>query len=243
VARHRAVLRSALGLAVRDRLIPDNAAALARLRRPTQRRQPPTTDEVRALLAALADHRLRPLILTLAATGLRIGEALGLRWADVDLEAGRLTVRWQLVRAPAEHAAPWVLSEPKTPAARRTIHLAPTVVSTLRAWRASQATELLALGRPRPAHDLVWTSRIGGPLSPSTVDWVLRAACRRAGIRPLSPHDLRRYAATIAASTGDLLAAQALLGHTTPRLTGERYAAATDAALARAAAAAEEVLR
>lgn len=59
----RAVLRNALGLAVRDRLVADNAAALARLPPGPPRRQPPTTAEVRALLAALEGHRLQPLAL------------------------------------------------------------------------------------------------------------------------------------------------------------------------------------
>lgn len=235
----RSVLRSALGLAVRDGIVSQNAAALARLPAATHRRQPPTTDEVRALIAALDGHRLRSLVVLLAATGLRVGEALGLRWADIDLDAGRLTVRHQLVRErTGEGDQPYILTPPKTSTARRVVLLAPVAVEALRARRRAAAEELF-----RPPHDLVFTNRKGGPLAPSSVGRILTDACARAKIRQITPHDLRRYAATIVAATGDLLAAQALLGHTSPKLTSERYAAPTEAALRRAAQAAEEALR
>lgn len=235
VAKLRAALREALGLAVRDRLIPDNPAAAARLRRTAMRRQPPTVEQVRALIAALEGHRLQPLVILLASTGLRIGEALGLRWEDV--EEDRLHVRWQLSRAPADHDEPWILTPPKTASSKRTVLLAPVAREALRRHRARQAEELLAAGLGRPAHDLVWTSGRGAPLSPATVYHVLEQTGS-----PLRPHDLRRFAATTAAATGDLLAAQALLGHASAQMTSARYAAATEAALRRAADAAQEVL-
>jgi integrase len=235
IAGLRSVLRTALSLAVRDRLIPDNPAALARLRTTGARREPPTADDVRRLIRALEGHRLQPLIVLLATTGLRLGEALGLRWSDI--EDDRLHVRWQLVRAPADADEPYALGAPKTPSSRRTVLLPPVAREALRQHRLRQAEELLALGIGRPAHDLVFTSHRGGPLAPSTVYAVLEATGSR-----VRPHDLRRFAATVAAGTGDLLAAQALLGHASARLTSERYAATTEAALRRAADAAQEVL-
>ena len=83
--------------AVRDGHVERNVAALARP--PRQERgqiAAPETATVRAMLAALAGHRLHDMILVMAATGLRVGEAMGLRWADVTGDT--LTVRYQLAR-------------------------------------------------------------------------------------------------------------------------------------------------
>ena len=67
-------------------------------------------------------------------------------------------------------------------------------------------------------------------------------ACERAGIRHIAPHDLRRFAATIIAATGDAKAAQTVLGHTAASMTLDVYASATDEGRRRAADAMQEAL-
>jgi integrase len=84
-ARARDVLRRAIADAVKDGHVDRNAAALARPPRvPRDQIAAPTTADVRALLAALDGHRLRDMVLVMAATGLRVSEAMGLRWEDID---------------------------------------------------------------------------------------------------------------------------------------------------------------
>lgn len=136
VAYTLGVLRMALKQAMRDGLVPRNVAEF--VDPPRSRRievRIPTNRDARALLGL--DTPLAPLWTLLLGTGLRLGEALGLRWSDVDLEDGTLTVRLALRPIP-RHARPdapkWArtgqrlqLVEPKTSASRRTMAI-PTFV-------------------------------------------------------------------------------------------------------------------
>ncbi|MGH2465392.1 MAG: tyrosine-type recombinase/integrase [Candidatus Limnocylindrales bacterium] len=241
VAGARAVLRRALADAERDRLIDHNPAALARLHHELPGQKPaPAIDDVRAVLHELEAHRLSALFVLLAHTGLRIGEATGLRWGDVDGETLTVRVQLQSTRNPDE---PFVLAEPKTPRSRRTMTLAPAAVEALRTHKLRQAQERLAAGSGwRDRSDLVFTRNDGWPLHPSTITWLLNQACERAKVAHLATHDFRRLAATIVTATGDLKAAQGLLGHKSEHMTADRYASLSDAARRRAAAAMEEAI-
>ena len=101
VRRVHATLRSALSDAKRRRLVSYNAAvdvALPKAARPTRPKvQPWEPAELGRFLDHAAGDRLGVLFEVMAASGLRRGEACGLRWADVDLERGRLVVRQQVV--------------------------------------------------------------------------------------------------------------------------------------------------
>ena len=96
----RAVLRIALNRARKAGLVVQNVAALAE---PPKHRakeiQPFTPEQARTLLAAAKGHRLGAVVSVATALGLRLGEALGLRWEDVDFEAGTLSVRQSLERS------------------------------------------------------------------------------------------------------------------------------------------------
>ena len=87
------VLRKALADAERLGLVFRNAAASARP--PTAARKEFATwssDDLRDFFAGIRDHRIFPALLVLATTGMRRGEVLGLRWSDVDLDAGQLAI-------------------------------------------------------------------------------------------------------------------------------------------------------
>ncbi len=102
----RAVLRAALNQALRWELVARNAAALTDPpRHRTREIQPLTPDQAKALLAAVAGHRLEALVSVGIGLGLRLGEALGLRWDAVDLEAGVLSVKQTLERAGGDAVA------------------------------------------------------------------------------------------------------------------------------------------
>ena len=136
------VLRIALGRALRQGRVLRNAAALADLpAKATHELVPLTSEQVRAF----SSPRSRPTDsdrCTCAAvgTGLRQGELLALRWSDVDLKAGTLTVAHTLRRGTHE------LAEPKTGRSRRTLALAPSVVAGLKLQKRRQAAEQLAAG-------------------------------------------------------------------------------------------------
>jgi integrase len=96
-----------------------------------------TKEQLKAFLDSVAGERLSPLWHTIAMTGMRRGEALGLRWSDVDLENSRLSVRRALVPVSREV----VVSEPKTVKGRRVIALDPGTVEVLTTQAARQLDE------------------------------------------------------------------------------------------------------
>jgi integrase len=87
----------------------------------------PTTDEIKALIAAIPDH-WRPVLLTAIFTGLRSSELRGLRWQDVDLKCGDLHVKQRADRYNA-------IGKPKSKAGDRTVPLGPLVLNVLREWK------------------------------------------------------------------------------------------------------------
>jgi integrase len=230
----RSVLRRALTDAERDRLITHNPAALARTHSgPVPRLVAPSVATVRAVLDAFSGHRLSALFVLDALTGMRLGEISGTRWSDFDGATIHVRVQLQITRDPEE---PFVLTEPKTAQSRRDILLAPTAVEALRVHRLRQAEERLAAGSGwKNVSDLIFTNAEGEPLHPNTVRWVLAQAIATAGAPPFPFHSLRRFAATVVGGSGDMAAAQALLGHRAETLTADVYVSKTDAAMHRAA--------
>ena len=234
VAGARSVLRRALADAERDRLISHNPAALARSHAALPcRLVAPSVGSVQAVLDALASHRLSALFVLDALTGLRLGEVSGLRWSDLDGAILHIRVQLQITRDPEE---PFVLTEPKTAQSRRDILLAPSAIEALRAHRLRQAEERLAAGSGwKNVSDLIFTTADGEPLHPNTVRWVLAQGIATAGVSVFPFHSFRRFAATVVGGSGDMAAAQALLGHRAETLTADVYVSKTDAAMHRAA--------
>ena len=116
----RTILRAALNQALRWELVTRNVAALTGPPRHRPRQiEPLTSKQAKTLLGAVAGHRLEALFTVAVGLGLRRGEALGLSWEAVDLDAGVLAVRRTLERAGAEPR----FGEPKTARGNRTIML------------------------------------------------------------------------------------------------------------------------
>ena len=223
--RHiRAVLRKALNDAIRSDLLWRNVAALAAAPHvPSRPLAPMTPDEALAILAATASTRVGAIVATALCTGLRQGEVLGLRWAEVDLEMGRLHVAAALQRLGGNPR----LVEPKSASSRRTIPIPSLLVPTLRSHRATQAKAQLVAGSvwDEPIPGLVFTTLLGYPLDGGQVTEEFQAACAHAGLPRRRFQDLRHGTATLLlAARVDLKSISLLLGHSTITLTANTYA-------------------
>jgi integrase len=119
-----------------------------------------TAEQVGAFLHGVRDDRLGGAYLLLATTGMRRGEALGLRWSDLDLEGGRAAIRQTLI---AVNHVP-TLGTPKTAKGRRTVSLDAATTTALREHRKRQAAERLQMGTGWTDHGLVFCRVDGGLL-------------------------------------------------------------------------------
>jgi integrase len=172
-----------------------------------------TEAEVQTLLAAIATDRLGH-AWELALSGLRRGEIAGLRWADVDLKAKALTVANNRVSA----GGITVENDPKSETSRRTLPLPDRLVSVLKAAKARQAAERLALGGSDWSY--VVSNEAGAPYSPAVLSRYWRDAVKAAGIRHIELHAARYTCATLMHLQGVPVAViAAWIGHKDSTLT------------------------
>lgn len=220
----RATLRSALAAAQRDGLVGRNAAADARAPQVPHRAVTYLgAADVRRLLTATVEEPLGPLYAVAATTGLRRGELLGLRWADI--EGGALTVRRSMAR---DAAGGWSASEPtKSTRSRRTIPLPAMTLEALEAQRNRQGAAKTAAGAAWQDRDgLVFTDVVGRPLKPEHVSHAFARSRGLVDVPPVRFHDLRHSAATIMLSEGIPLAViSEWLGHAGIAISAAHYAA------------------
>ncbi len=222
VAHCRAVLRVALGRALREGLVGQNVAKLVDVPRETPKPVDALTPgDARALLDAFKGHEYEALITVALATGMRQGELLGLSWEDVDLDAGTLTVRRQLQRIGGQDK----LVELKTRRSRRTLALPSVAVEALRAQRARQNETRLALGTDWQGSGRVFTTATGGFLNGSSVTHRYQARLKDAGLPVRSFHHLRHGAASLLLAKGaSMRVVMEQLGHSQITLTMNTYA-------------------
>jgi len=190
------ILHRALRDAVRWGLVERNVADLA---------DPPAVkskeaavwspEQTRAFLASMADDRLAALWRLEASTGMRRGEVCGLRWSDVDLEAGNLRIAQTLVEVNYKLQ----FSEPKTKAGKRTLVLDPATVLALRAHRRRQLEERVAWGPlwTGADADLVFTKEDGSPIHPERLSRYFDARVAKAQLPRITFHGLRHSYVTM----------------------------------------------
>lgn len=226
VAKINAVLSSALADAERDGYVPRNVARLARLPKVTKTaREVWTVEQVRTFTQATASDRLAALWLLLFRTGLRRGEALGLRWEDVELEAQpgsypQARVVQQVISVGGEIQR----GEPKTENGRRVVALDPTVVAALKAWRAQQAAERLAAGPAWAWDPEIFTRQDGRVLDPGYVSKRFQRLAVAAGLPVMRLHDTRHTNLSHLLAAGVPVAdVSKLAGHADIRTTVNTY--------------------
>jgi integrase len=182
--------------------------------------------QVRAFLEATKDDRLHPLWRLLCLTGMRRGEALGVKWDDVDLAAGCLCVRRSLIPLGGEV----IVSEPKTARGRRSIALDAETIEVLKAQAARQLGEQAAGGQSWIDSGYLCTKEDGSAYHPEVVSRYFRQAVKKAMLPAISPHVLRHTHATLALRAGiHPKVVSERLGHANIAITLDTYSHAIPA--------------
>jgi integrase len=230
VATVKAVHRVVHGMfahAVLWKYLPENPAASAITPKQEQREYETwTPDQLARFLELARDHRWGIGYLLSVATGMRRAEVCGLRWDNVDLDAGRLDVRTtrleigsQIVDKPS----------PKSKHGRRTIALDDGVVAALRAQLLEQKKNRLALGEAWTDSGFVLTNPDGAGIRPNAYSQAFKRLLRKAGLPEIRLHDIRHTWGTLAVAAGiDPKTVSLMLGHATVGFTLDVYSHGTD---------------
>lgn len=221
-ANARGVLHTAMGAARKLRLIKENPVSdVDRPRVPRREMRALVPSEMARLLSAASGHRMEPLIILAAATGMRQGEIFGLQWGDIDLHAGRLTVQRtiQYVRTVADgmdreklHVLP-----PKTRESARTIPVPQTAIAALAQLRdARDKTD---------STDWVFADRKGNPVRRSNfARRVWSPIVEAADLAPLRFHELRHTAVSwLMSQRQSVVSIQSYAGHASAQTTTTIY--------------------
>ena len=180
--------------------------------------------EVRTFLDSVRDHRLAGAFTTLATTGMRRGECLGLRWVDLDLDACRASIVQTVIAVNHDVR----IGSPKTAKGRRVISLDPGTVAALREHRQRQVAERLLMGAGFTDHGLVFARPDGGPLHPERFSRTFAKQAARVGLPAIRLHDLRHTWATLALQAGvHPKVVQERLGHASIGVTLDVYSHVT----------------
>jgi integrase len=170
----------------------------------------------------------------LALSGLRRGEIAGLRWSDIDVAAGTITIARNRVQAGAGNV---VENEPKTASSRRTLPLDEGLLGVLKRASARYARERLELGEAHTDSGYVAVNEAGEPYTPDTLTRMWHKLAKAAGVRPIRLRDARHSCGTALHLRGVPLAVIAKwLGHADAATTARIYAHSQDAALKAASA-------
>jgi integrase len=211
----------ALDDAVRDNLLVRNPTEHAAVPGKSRSTTPSwTAEQVTAFLASVRGKRLEAAFVTLATTGLRRSELLGLRWSDVDLDGATLAVR-QVVAL--DRYRPY-FAQPKTARSRRVVALDAGTVKALRAHRRAQLEERVKAGPAWQGLDLVVCAEDGGILHPQTLSGAFERAAKAAGLPAIGIHGLRHSHASLGLAAGlPLVIMSERLGHSSTAITGDVY--------------------
>lgn len=175
-------------------------------------------ETLRAFLARSLEEADRnyALWVLLATTGLRRGEALGLRWSDLDLDAGRVSIVQTVIQIRAAVS----ISRPKTSRSRRSLTIDDGTVDALRSHRRTSSEQRLLVGADFADNDLVFRLPNGEPLHPDAVSATFQRQVRRYGLPTLTLHGLRHTWATLALESAvHPRVVQERLGHSTIAIT------------------------
>jgi len=210
------VLRTCLQAAADLEILPRNPMLkVAKPRHQPKERDYWNVTQTRRFIdcAMESDRKWAPLCAFLVTTGLRISEAFGLTWADIDLANSRIRIRESIAYVGQQR----MVSPPKTKASRRWVSLD------------ASAREVIARMTPGQSNEGVFRTKNGKPPTPPNVREALLHVCEEAGVPPLNPHGLRHVAAMLAlTATRDIYLVQRRLGHANVNVTLGIYGYSAD---------------
>ncbi|HKY05769.1 MAG TPA: tyrosine-type recombinase/integrase, partial [Blastocatellia bacterium] len=221
VKYHLSILRMALGQALKWNLVARNVAMLVDPPRLEKFEvQAISLEQARMLIQAVQGDRLEALFTVALSLGLRRGEALGLKWSDIDFQARTLRINHSLQRIQGR----LILSEPKTKTSRRVLDLPESLIAKLRETRTRQLEEKLLAGSRWVETGLVFTSSIGTPVDPRHVKRRLDPLLKKAELPHYRVHDLRHFCASLLLAQGvPLKVVSEILGHSQISITADLY--------------------
>jgi integrase len=178
-------------------------------------------DQAKTLFKAAKGERLEALYILMLTTGIRPGEAMGLPWANVDLDAGKMTISQALTRRSGGNT----IGEGKTGRGGwRTLGLPAPVIRALKAHQRRQEQERKRAGERWQDHGLVFCTPIGTPLDPDNQRRAFAELTERAGLGRWHPHELRHSAASLMLQQEvPLEVVSDVLGHKSIRITKDVY--------------------
>ena len=221
-----AVLRESLKHALRWGLVFRNPAEAVDPPRPSRPEiQPPSANAVWDLLEAAKETPYHGALVFLAFTGCRRGEALGLRWTDIDLENGNAAIVQSLQRVKGKGL---VFQAPKSTKSRRAISLDSDTIDMLREHRGKQLLRQVELYGAYSDQGLVFPGSLGGPIDPSVLTRTFEKLVRRIGLTATRLHDLRHFHATLLLQQRtNSKVVQERLGHSSFAITMDTYSYVT----------------
>ncbi len=230
------VLRAVLNEAIRDGLLERNPLSATGVRAPKgERGRPSALSDGTIPLRQMDGTWLYPLVVLMYLTAVRPGEAVGVRWADLDLEAGTWDISRTIARVPKDDGDATTLGflEPKTPSSKAPIALAASAVEVLLEQRTRLEQQRCNAERERRSWadlDLVFATRSGTPLALGNVLRKLKLQANRAGVtEDVTLHRLRHTAATALLEEGVSIAVTSkLLRHTRLATTTDIYSHMTE---------------
>jgi integrase len=228
------VLRIALNKAVRWGIVARNVASLVDPPRVTHRDvRVLSPEETSRLLNAARGNQFESLIVLALSTGVRLGEALAVKWTDVDLDRRQMRIDKALQRITGQGQ---VLSETKTRRSRRTIVLPVVAAEALRRRKVEQRDQRRAFGRGWRDDGFVFTSSTGGPIDSRNVQRSFRRMVRKAKLPQMRFHDLRHSCASLLLTQGVApRVVMETLGHSRISVTMDTYTHVMPALLGEAA--------
>jgi integrase len=224
IRRVHGIIRRALSQGVRWGWITHNPAVDASPPRvPLKELKPPDPDQVVKVfhLAQQSDPELATFIMLAASSGARRGELLALRWSDVDLDRGRLSIERGIVRVGDD----LIEQGTKTHQSRR-ISLDAGTVAALRAHEALMIERAQAAESTITSQGFVFShsADCSSPWHPDSTSRAFRRVCQQAGVQDVRLHDLRHYVATRLLAAGvDVRTVAGRLGHRNPSTTLNVY--------------------
>ncbi len=225
ILEHHRLISTVLEQAVKEGLVPFNAASRATLPKAERKEvnyfQP---EQVAAIREALESEPLKwkTLVHLLLITGARRGEVLGLKWGKIDFEAGKIHICNSVLYSPDIGIYE---STPKTPTSNRFVALPAETMLLLKQYRAWQTQERFRLGGYYENQDFVFAQDTGKPMHPDSVtDW-LKKFSKRHDLPHINPHAFRHTMASMLYFNGvDSVSISKRLGHAQVSTTSNIYA-------------------